>query len=58
MVWHWNRLPGEVVVIPRGRHPGGVQEMCRCGTEGHDLVYNICGSWMAGVDDLRGLFQP
>ena len=37
--------------------PGGVQELCRCGTEG-------CGQWAwcygleVGLDDLRGLFQP
>ena len=38
--------------------PGGVQEMFRCCTEGHDLVVNIGDRWMAGVDDLRGLFRP
>lgn len=38
--------------------PGVVQEKCRCGTQGHGLVGNISGRWMAGVDDLRELFQP
>ena len=38
--------------------PGGVQEVCRCCTEGHGLVGNIGGRWMIGMDDLGGLFQP
>ena len=38
--------------------PGGVQERCRCGTSGCGLVGNIGVSWRAGLDDLRGLFQP
>ena len=36
--------------------PGGVQELCRCGTEGCGLVSNIGGRWMVGPDDLRDLF--
>jgi len=31
---HWHRLPRDVVDTV----PGGVQETCRCGTEGHELV--------------------
>jgi len=38
--------------------PGGVQELCRCGTDRHDLVGMIGGGWMIGLDDLRSLFQP
>ena len=38
--------------------PGGVQEMFRCGTEGHGLVGSIGGRWMVGLDDLGGLLQP
>ena len=37
--------------------PGGVQEMCRCGTKQHDLVDNIGGRWTAGLGDLRGIFH-
>ena len=37
---HWNRLPREVVVTI----PGGVQEMCRCGTEKHGLM--VMGWWL------------
>ena len=37
---------------------GGVQEMFRCCTEGHNLVGIIADKWMVGLDDLRGLFQP
>ena len=50
---HWHRLSREVVVTI----PGGVQELWRCGTEGH-------GQWAwwewvgVGLDDLRGLSQP
>jgi len=33
--------------------PGGIQEMCRCDTEGHAV-----GGLMVELDDLRGLFQP
>ena len=36
---------------------GGVQETCRCCTEGHGLVGNIGDRWMVGLDDLRGVFQ-
>jgi len=53
VVGHWSRLPWEVV-----ESSGGVQEMCRCGTEGRGLVGNIGGRWMVGYDDLRSLFQP
>ena len=28
------------------------------GTKGHGLAGNTGGEWMAGLDDLRGLFQP
>lgn len=28
----------------------------QCGTKGHDLIDNIGDSWMAGLDDLGGLF--
>ena len=38
--------------------PGGVQEMFRCCSEGDGLVGNIGDRWMAGLDDLRDLFQP
>jgi len=37
---------------------GGVQETFRCCTEGHGLVGNSGGTWVVGLDDLRGLFQP
>ena len=47
-------LPREVV---EPLVPGGVQEMCRCGTKQHDLVDNIGGRWTAGLGDLRGIFQ-
>jgi len=36
--------------------PGGVQELWRCGTEGHISGH---GGWAGvGPGDLRGLFQP
>ena len=38
--------------------PGGFREAFRCCTEGHNLVGNIGDRWMAGLDDLVGLFQP
>ena len=38
--------------------PGGVQEACRCCTEGHGLVRTIGDGRMVGLDDLGGLFQP
>ena len=38
--------------------PGGVQEMFRCCSEGRGLVGYIGDRWMAGLDDLRDLFQP
>ena len=34
-----------------------VQEMFRCCTEGCGVVGNIGDVWMAGLDDLGGLFQ-
>jgi len=43
---------GEVTV------PGGIQEACRCYTEGHGLVGSIGGRWTVGLDDLICLFQP
>ena len=42
---------GEVAV------PRGVQETFGCCTEGHSLVRSIGNRWMAGLDDLGGLFQ-
>ena len=39
-------------------NPVGIQEMFRRCTEGHGLVGNTGGSWMVGLDDLRGVFQP
>ena len=38
--------------------PGGVQEMCRCGTKEHGLVGSTGGRWMVELDNPRGLFQP
>ena len=38
--------------------PGGIQEMCRCGTKEHGLVGSVGGRWMFGLDDLRDLFEP
>ena len=37
--------------------PGGVQEMFRH-VEEHCLVRTTGDSWMVGLDDLVGLFQP
>lgn len=37
---------------------GGVQELFRCGTEGHGLLGNIGGRWMVGLDDPGGRFLP
>ena len=56
VVRFWNGLPREVgggVTVP-----GGVQETFECCTEGRGLVGNIGDRWMAGLDGLRGLFQP
>ena len=39
-------------------NPEGVQEMYRCGNEGHGLLENIGDRWTIGLDDLGGLFQP
>ena len=36
----------------------GVQEMCRCCTEGQDLVGNIGSRWTIRLDVLSSLFQP
>ena len=37
---------------------GGVQEMCRCCSEGHGLVGNGGGGrWMVRMNGLGGLFQ-
>ena len=36
--------------------PGGVQEPCGCGTEGHGQWHGG-GGLMIGVGDLRGLSQ-
>jgi len=44
---------GDVVTIP-----GGVQEMCTCGTEGCGLVGSIDSRWSLGLNDLRYPFQP
>lgn len=38
--------------------PGGIQEMCRCGTKEHGLVGSVGGRWMFGLDDLTDLFEP
>ena len=35
----------------------GAQETFGCCTEGHSLVRSIGNRWMAGLDDLGGLFQ-
>jgi len=35
--------------------PGAVQKMCRHGTSGYGLVGVVV---TAGLDDLKGLFQP
>ena len=37
--------------------PGGVQGTFRCFVEGHGLAGTIGDRWMAGLDDLEGLFQ-
>ena len=37
--------------------PRGAQETFGCCTEGHSLVRSIGNRWMAGLDDLGGLFQ-
>ena len=37
--------------------PGGVQEMCGCGTEGHDQ-WAWCDGLVPGLSDLKDLFQP
>ena len=36
--------------------PGGVQELWRCGTEGHGLWHGG-GRFTVGLDELRGPFQ-
>ena len=38
-------------------NPGGVQEMCRCCTEGDGLEGNTGSMWMVGLDDLEDVFQ-
>jgi len=38
----WHRLPREESTVP-----GGVQELCRCGTEGRGL-------WAGGADGRAG----
>lgn len=48
------RLPGEAVVTDTG----GVQELFRCGTEGHGLLGNIGGRRMVGLDDPGGRLLP
>ena len=37
--------------------PGGVQETCGCGTEGHDQ-WARCDGLVLGLSDLKDLFQP
>ena len=37
--------------------PGSIQETCRCGTKGNELVGNTGRRWTVGLGDLRGLFQ-
>ena len=53
VVRHWHRLPGRggVTIL------GGVQETCRCGTEGCVSGHGGDGL-MVGLDGLSGLFQP
>ena len=36
--------------------PGGVQEPCGCGTEGHGQ-WARCDGLLVGLDGLRGVFQ-
>jgi len=36
---------------------GSVQEMCGCGTEGHDQ-WAWCDELVPGLSDLKDLFQP
>jgi len=38
--------------------PGGLQEVCGCGTEGHVVTGRSGDKLMVGLGDLRGLFQP
>ena len=52
-VLEWAVQGGDGVTIP-----GGVQEACRCCTEGCGLVRNVGSRWTVGLDDLGGLFQP
>ena len=48
----WAAQGGAGVTIP-----SGVQEKFRCCTKGHGSVGNIGRSWVAGLNDLGGLFQ-
>lgn len=34
--------------------PGSGKKMCGYGTRGHDLVVNICGRLIVGLDDPEG----
>jgi len=46
-----SRIPSKELILHY------VQEMSRCCPEGYALVGNV-DRRMAGLDDLRGLFQP
>ena len=53
VIRHWNGLHMEVF------EPLSLEvSECRSGTKEHGLVGSIGGRWMAGLEDLRSLFQP